>query len=98
MLVLASISIGVPMSARNLLSGASIGLAIDLPFFALNDFAESGLKSPLLLASALAVAGVAIHVTRPLKGADRFDANRRHLFLVPSDNARTIQCKNDKST
>jgi hypothetical protein len=74
MLVLASISIGVPMSARNLLSGALIGLAIDLPFFAVNDFGESLLKSALPLPSALAVAGVAIHVTRPLKPQDGFDA------------------------
>ena len=68
------------MSARNVLSGALIGLAIDLPFFAVNDFAESRLKSGLLLSSALAAAAVAIHVIRPLKGAGRISTPSADIF------------------
>jgi len=55
------------MSTRNFLRGVLIGLAIDLPVFSVDDNAEFGLPTLLLLWGALAVSGVALYVARPTR-------------------------------
>jgi len=53
------------MNTRSFFDGVLIGLAIDLPpFFLVDDGAEFGLRTLLLLWGALAGSGVALYVAR----------------------------------
>lgn len=49
---------------RTVLIGILIGLAVDLPFFTLNEETDSGPITLLLLWAAIAVAIGVLHVTR----------------------------------